>query len=144
MFLDLIHPLAALIFPQVGINYRGTTSELAGCINDVKNIQNFIICQYNCFSVKLRLTNLLEAQYGYKKEDIVMLTDDATNPRQKPTRENIVGRILFYFQDLCLYYQHHYSFKLCNGWYAERSRMTLSSSIVSIMPIGIRNDEIED
>jgi hypothetical protein len=33
---------------------------------------------------------LSEAYYGYKKDDIVMLTDDSTNPRMMPTRENIV------------------------------------------------------
>lgn len=30
------------------------------------------------------------AKFGYKEEDIVMLTDDARNPRQLPTRDNIV------------------------------------------------------
>lgn len=29
--------------------------------------------------------------WGYKQDDIVMLTDDAQNPRQIPTRDNIVG-----------------------------------------------------
>lgn len=29
-------------------------------------------------------------QFGYKTEDIVSLTDDARNPRQIPTRQNIV------------------------------------------------------
>ena len=31
-----------------------------------------------------------EDYYGYKKEDIVMLTDDSTNPRMMPTRENML------------------------------------------------------
>lgn len=31
------------------------------------------------------------AIYGYKEEDIVMLTDDARNPRQIPTNRNIVS-----------------------------------------------------
>jgi len=34
--------------------------------------------------------NFLINQYGYRKDDIVILTDDSPNPRQKPTRENIV------------------------------------------------------
>lgn len=29
-------------------------------------------------------------EYGYKEDDIVLLTDDARNPRQIPTRENLV------------------------------------------------------
>ncbi|KAF9478415.1 peptidase C14 [Pholiota conissans] len=58
----------------VGINYFGQTGELRGCINDVHNIQNFIM-----------------SQYGYKKEDMVILTDDATDPRGRPTRANIAS-----------------------------------------------------
>jgi hypothetical protein len=33
---------------------------------------------------------MFEDYYGYKREDIVMLTDDSTNPRLMPTRENMV------------------------------------------------------
>ncbi|KAF8917434.1 caspase domain-containing protein [Mucidula mucida] len=57
----------------IGINYKGQRGELAGCINDARNIQNFL-CRH----------------FGYKMEDIVMLTDDARNPRQLPTRDNIL------------------------------------------------------
>jgi hypothetical protein len=42
-----------------------------------------------------------KAYYGYKKEDIVMLTDDSTNPRQMPTRENMV-RYLYPLFVYCL------------------------------------------
>ncbi|KAF8165657.1 caspase domain-containing protein [Crassisporium funariophilum] len=58
----------------IGINYFGQTGELRGCINDARNIQNFLCTKFN-----------------YKKDDIVMLTDDATNPRMMPTRENILN-----------------------------------------------------
>jgi hypothetical protein len=34
----------------------------------------------------------ISAQYGYKQEDIVMLTDDARDARQQPTKTNIVCR----------------------------------------------------
>jgi hypothetical protein len=57
----------------IGINYTGQNGELRGCINDARNVQNFLI-----------------RQYGYKAGDVVMLTDDATNPRQKPTKQNII------------------------------------------------------
>lgn len=48
----------------------------------------------------------IEGHFGYKRDDIVMLTDDSTNPRMMPTRENMVRGfhssvayflILFYF-----------------------------------------------
>ncbi|WVQ71366.1 hypothetical protein IAR50_000895 [Cryptococcus sp. DSM 104548] len=57
----------------IGINYIGTTNELSGCINDAHNMQKFIT-----------------ERYGYKLEDIVMLTDDTNDPRTIPTRENII------------------------------------------------------
>ncbi|WVQ62454.1 metacaspase-1 [Kwoniella botswanensis] len=57
----------------IGINYIGTSQALAGCINDAHNVQKFLIERYN-----------------YKAEDIVMLTDDARNSRQIPTRNNII------------------------------------------------------
>ena len=37
------------------------------------------------------LTSSPQANYGYKQDDIVMLTDDASNPPQIPTRDNIVS-----------------------------------------------------
>jgi hypothetical protein len=58
----------------IGINYFGQNGELRGCINDARNIQRFL-CTH----------------FGYKNEDIVMLTDDNKNPRQIPTRENIIN-----------------------------------------------------
>ncbi|OCF36254.1 metacaspase-1 [Kwoniella heveanensis CBS 569] len=57
----------------IGINYIGTSSALNGCINDAHNVQKFLI-----------------ERYHYKAEDIVMLTDDARNARQIPTRANII------------------------------------------------------
>lgn len=33
---------------------------------------------------------LIAGEFGYKVDDIVMLTDDAQNPRQIPTRDNMV------------------------------------------------------
>ncbi|KAF8340614.1 peptidase C14, caspase domain-containing protein [Cantharellus anzutake] len=57
----------------VGINYFGQQAELKGCINDATNVQQFL-CR----------------KYGYKPDDIVMLTDDAANPAQQPTRANML------------------------------------------------------
>ncbi|KAF8206388.1 caspase domain-containing protein [Mycena galopus ATCC 62051] len=66
----------------IGINYFGTSSELRGCINDAHNIQRFL-CSH----------------FGYRMDDIVVLTDDAQNPRQRPTRENIITAMQWLVRD---------------------------------------------
>lgn len=66
----------------VGINYFGQNGELRGCINDSNNVKEFL-CR----------------QFGYKEQDIVQLTDDAKNPRQKPTRENIMAAMQWLVKD---------------------------------------------
>lgn len=53
----------------VGINYRGTSSELQGCINDIENIEL-----------------LLRQTFGYS--DIEVQTDDTVT---KPTRANMIA-----------------------------------------------------
>lgn len=57
----------------IGINYFGTSNELKGCINDVRNLAPF-----------------LHQQYGFLYEDMVILTDDQLNPASQPTRTNII------------------------------------------------------
>lgn len=61
----------------VGINYRGTRSELNGCINDVTQVKEFLL------------------KKGYKEKNITVLTDDT---EVKPTRANM----LKYFLELIL------------------------------------------
>ena len=56
----------------IGINYFNTSAELKGCINDVHNVSAFLIERYN-----------------YKREDMVILTDDQQNPVMRPTKANI-------------------------------------------------------
>lgn len=41
------------------------------------------------YKIQSKLMQIL-ATFGYKEADIVMLTDDAQNPRQVPTKENMV------------------------------------------------------
>lgn len=53
----------------VGINYRGTSSELNGCINDVLAVKEFLL------------------KKGYKEKNITLLTDDT---EMKPTRANML------------------------------------------------------
>lgn len=57
----------------IGINYFGQKGELRGCINDVHNVSNFLIERYN-----------------YKREDMVILTDDQQNPVMRPTKDNMI------------------------------------------------------
>lgn len=57
----------------IGINYKGSRAELRGCWNDVQNIKRFIMAR------------------GYKEEDMVVLTDAASDPRSIPTRQNMTA-----------------------------------------------------
>ncbi|KAL0638095.1 Ca(2+)-dependent cysteine protease [Maublancomyces gigas] len=57
----------------IGINYFGQRGQLRGCINDVKNMSTF-----------------LHQRFQYKREDMVILTDDQQNPRSQPTKQNII------------------------------------------------------
>ena len=55
----------------VGINYIGTPNQLGGCINDVLNVQEILL-----------------TEYGYKAENILLLTDNTT---YKPSKANIIS-----------------------------------------------------
>ncbi|CAN6633076.1 metacaspase-1 [Trichomonascus vanleenenianus] len=57
----------------VGINYIGSSNALRGCINDANAVASFLI-----------------DRYGYKKDDMVILTDDNRDPRSVPTKANII------------------------------------------------------
>jgi len=66
----------------IGINYTGQKRELRGCINDIKNVRRF-----------------LTRQWGFKEGDIVMLMDQTTNPRQMPTRQNMIDGMRWLVKD---------------------------------------------
>ncbi|KAK9466438.1 caspase domain-containing protein [Lipomyces arxii] len=66
----------------IGINYFGQRNELRGCINDVRNVSRF-----------------LNENYGYKYEDMVILTDDQTKPRSIPTKANMIGAMQWLVKD---------------------------------------------
>jgi hypothetical protein len=57
----------------IGINYFGQKNQLQGCINDVTEMSTF-----------------LHRYYGYRREDMVILTDDQANPMSRPTRANMI------------------------------------------------------
>ena len=62
----------------IGINYIGTASQLNGCLNDIKAIQN-----------------VLTTNYAFKPELIKIMTDETP---QKPTRENILSAFKDFLQ----------------------------------------------
>jgi len=57
----------------IGVNYFGTSNELKGCINDVRNMSQF-----------------MNTRYRFAWDDMVILTDDQANPMAHPTRANII------------------------------------------------------
>lgn len=79
----------------IGINYTGQKNQLRGCINDVKNVQSFLL------------------KHGYKEDDMVILRDDAVNQMQHPTRANIIKGFKWLVKDaqkndsLFLHYSGH-------------------------------------
>jgi hypothetical protein len=66
----------------IGINYIGQKNQLRGCINDVHNVSSFLMQHYN-----------------YKREDMVILTDDQPNPVMQPTKANMVRAMEWLVKD---------------------------------------------
>ncbi|KAG7665161.1 MCA1 [[Candida] subhashii] len=66
----------------IGINYFGTKQELKGCINDVKNMSQFLV-----------------SRWGYKWDDIVILTDDQREMARVPTKANIIRAMQWLVKD---------------------------------------------
>ncbi|OAA64656.1 Peptidase C14, caspase catalytic [Niveomyces insectorum RCEF 264] len=57
----------------IGINYYNQRGQLRGCINDVRNMAEYLVLNY-----------------GYKREDMVILTDDQKSAISQPTKANIL------------------------------------------------------
>jgi hypothetical protein len=57
----------------IGINYLGQKGQLRGCINDVRNMSAFLF-----------------ENFGYQRDDMVILTDDQQYPMSQPTKQNIL------------------------------------------------------
>ncbi|KAK5172924.1 Ca(2+)-dependent cysteine protease [Saxophila tyrrhenica] len=66
----------------IGINYFGQRGQLRGCINDVKNMSSY-----------------LNGHFGYKREDMVILTDDQQNQMSQPTKANILRAMHWLVKD---------------------------------------------
>ena len=63
-------------------------------MNDAKNIYHFLIGEHS-FDIVLGITTddfaLLADRLGFRARDIIRLTDEARDPRNLPTRANILG-----------------------------------------------------
>ncbi|KAF8269416.1 caspase domain-containing protein [Lactarius quietus] len=66
----------------VGINYTGQQNELQGCVNDARNMYQFLM-----------------ENYRYSHSNIIVLTDDNTNPRNQPTRKNMLNAMRWLVED---------------------------------------------
>lgn len=58
----------------IGINYKGTSAQLNGCINDADNICDQLLLE------------------GYRESDVRVMVDNSPKNR-RPTRKNIIGAI---------------------------------------------------
>ncbi|PVV04937.1 hypothetical protein BB560_000546 [Smittium megazygosporum] len=66
----------------IGINYFNSKYTLKGCINDVHRMKKFLIDHFR-----------------FKESDMIILTDDQTNPKRIPTRENILKAMKWLVHD---------------------------------------------
>jgi metacaspase-1 len=66
----------------IGINYFGQRGQLRGCINDVRNMSAYLVEHFN-----------------YRREDMVILTDDQQNPLSQPTKQNILRAMHWLVKD---------------------------------------------
>lgn len=66
----------------IGINYFNQRGQLRGCINDVKNMSTY-----------------LNQHFGYKRGDMVLLTDDQQSPMSQPTKANILRAMHWLVKD---------------------------------------------
>jgi len=94
----------------VGINYFGQRGQLRGCINDVRNMSSYLV-----------------EHFAYKREDMVILTDDQQNPMSQPTKQNILRAMHWLVKDArpndSLFF--HYSGKQASGR-TRRNALTVS------------------
>ena len=66
----------------IGINYLGQHGQLRGCIDAVRNMGQFLV-----------------ENYRYKREDMVILTDDQQNAMNQPTKQNIMRAMQWLVKD---------------------------------------------
>lgn len=74
----------------IGINYRGTTSELNGCINDVRNVKAY-----------------LKRECGYSESDITVLTENGVAPTKKTILKELKKLLKSGAESMFLHYSGH-------------------------------------
>src|SRR3569833_563332 len=105
----------------IGINYFSQRGQLRGCIYDVRNMASYLV-----------------EHFGYKREDMVILTDDQQNPMSQPTKQNILRAMHWLEKDarsndsLFLHY---------SGKSQEQHRLSLSSGIGTLRQIQVTADK---
>ncbi|KAF9128602.1 Ca(2+)-dependent cysteine protease [Mortierella sp. 14UC] len=65
----------------IGVNYFRQQGELHGCINDVRNLKAFI------------------QRFGFREEDMMILTDDQKDPKMIPKKANILAGMKWLVRD---------------------------------------------
>ncbi|KDQ55375.1 hypothetical protein JAAARDRAFT_71254 [Jaapia argillacea MUCL 33604] len=66
----------------IGINYTGQPDELNGCVNDARNVDQF-----------------LRERYGFDHSHMVLLVDESRNPREIPTKQNMLDAMKWLVSD---------------------------------------------
>lgn len=93
----------------IGINYIGSSSALRGCINDANNVSAY-----------------LHNRRGYKREDMVVLTDDQRDQVSQPTKANIERAMHWLVKDArpndSLFF--HYSGTIIAPWLTSTSMIS--------------------
>lgn len=102
----------------IGINYFGQKGQLRGCINDVKNMSAY-----------------LNQNFGYAREDMVLLTDDQQNPMSQPTKANILRAMHWLVKDAqpndSLFFHYSGEWSCCKTERSMDSRLTEESNQVT-------------
>ncbi|KAI0300080.1 peptidase C14, caspase domain-containing protein [Multifurca ochricompacta] len=68
----------------VGINYTGQKNDLQGCVNDARNMYQFLM-----------------EHHRFPHSNIIVLTDDTPNPRSQPTKKNLLNAMRWLVEDAC-------------------------------------------
>lgn len=120
----------------IGINYTGTTSQLSGCVNDIKNVFQYLV-----------------QECGYEAANIRGYTDESHTPDdRKPTKANIESAIRWLHEptknpnaQVCLFM--HYSGH--GSWSYDSSKDESDGRDESICPLDyekagcINDDDLE-
>ncbi|KAI0046799.1 hypothetical protein FA95DRAFT_1559752 [Auriscalpium vulgare] len=69
----------------IGVDYYADAQPLRGCVNDAKRMREFLV-----------------SDLGYQFHEILLLSEDDLNPKNKPTRENILTAMAWLVKDAAI------------------------------------------